>query len=104
MYTINGYYGIEEIKNIFDLPCYDRCKSFYGKAQIIETDKGRYLKSYNTLICFLSYGGTFIKLWDGYSQTTQRHINSFIEFTRIPIVKGKKAYSELPNNFKLWEA
>ena len=39
---------------IFDLPVmgYDRAKSFYGKAKIIETDNGeKVLQSYNTFVC-----------------------------------------------------
>ena len=66
----------------FELPCYDGRKSFYGKALVIETENGRYLRSYDTIICFLSYGGSFTKLWDGYSVTTMRHINSFMNFVR----------------------
>ena len=52
--------------------------SFYGKAKIVECADGIYLQSYNTLICFKSNDGKFIKLWSGYSHTTMRHINTFI--------------------------
>jgi hypothetical protein len=35
------------MKKIFDLPVcgYDRAKSFYGKAKVIETDNGESLKA-----------------------------------------------------------
>ena len=42
------------MKKIFDLPVcgYDRAKSFYGKAKVIETDNGeKVLQSYNTFVC-----------------------------------------------------
>ena len=99
MYRINdGFYGIEPLR-IFDCPCYDR-KSFYGKAKIIECKDGRYLQSYDTLVCFLSYGGTFKKLWDGYSATTMRHINSFMLFVGWSECGGKKWWDSLEVNKK----
>lgn len=88
-------YRIKEIKNMFDLSCYDNRKSFYGKAQVIETPEGRYLKSYDTLICFLSYGGSFEKLWEGYSATTQRHINSFLCFVGWSCCGGKALWDKM---------
>lgn len=53
---------------IYDLPVmgYDRAKSFYGKAKVIEKDNGE-----------------FVRLWDGYSVTTMRHVNSFLSFFGI---------------------
>lgn len=83
------------IERIFELPCYDRRRSFYGKAHVIEAHDGRYLQSYDTLICFLSYGGTFRKLWDGYSATTMRHINSFMQFVRWDECGGKAWWDKL---------
>ena len=75
---------LEKILSICELcPQYGQ-KSFYGKAKIIETETGRYLLSYETIICSLSYGGTFIKYWDGYSVTTMKHIQAFFAFVRWP--------------------
>lgn len=89
-------YDIKEtITNEFELPCYDRCESFYGKARVIETEKGRYLQSYDTIVCYLSYGGSFVKLWDNYSVTTMRHINSFMDFVRWNHCGGKKWWDTL---------
>lgn len=55
--------------------------SFYGKAKIIITDNSIIkLISYNT--CVLEYNlktGIIRKLWGGYSVTTMRHINAFLE-------------------------
>lgn len=94
MYKTNtSHYGINP-ERIFDCPCLDNRKSFYGKAKIIETKEGRYLQSYDTIVCFLSYGGTFIKLWDGYSLTTMRHINSFMRHCRLPY-GGKQWWDSL---------
>lgn len=63
---------------------FDRVKSFYGKARIIEKDSGeRILQFYNTEVCKITPGGEFVRLWDGYSLTTMRHINAFIELFNI---------------------
>ncbi|MBO7712366.1 MAG: hypothetical protein J6S85_02660 [Methanobrevibacter sp.] len=69
---------------IFDLPCFDRCKSFYGKAKVYEIDNGeKVLFSYNTPVCKIDENGAFCRLWSGESATTTRHINSFLEFYNL---------------------
>lgn len=56
----------------------DNRKSFYGKAVAIEKDNGDIeLKSYDTIVARIR-NGVFERLWYGYSATTMRHINSFI--------------------------
>lgn len=72
------------IKNVirFECPCLDNRKSFYGKAIIEkwEFDQGNPIQcliSYSTQVCKINHKGEFIKLWNGYSNTTMRHINSF---------------------------
>ena len=63
---------------IFELSPKDR-KSFYGKAKVIE-DKGvKTLYSYDTPVCKINRSGKFIRLWSGYSPTTMRHINVFLD-------------------------
>ena len=70
--------------NIYELTArYDARKSFYGKAQIIETSKTIKLKSYDTIILQYSKQTKTIKFlchdpW-AFSQTTNRHINEFIK-------------------------
>ena len=71
---------------IYDLPVmgHDRAKSFYGKAKVIEKDNGeKVLQSYNTEVCKIGSNGKFVRLWDGYSVTTIRHVNSFLSFFGI---------------------
>ncbi len=82
MYKINSacFYDINP-ERVYDLPCMDNHKSFHGKAKIIECKEGRYLQSYNTLVCFLSYGGTFEKLWDGYSYIQSPLISFMIMYS-----------------------
>ena len=76
------------MKTMFELsPMADNCKSYYGKAKIIQDGNRAALLSYNTIVCEITFpdnvptfdgnGITFKRLWDGYSATTQRHINSF---------------------------
>ena len=72
------------MSNIYYLDArFDRCKSFYGKAQIIETSKTIKLKSYDTIILQYNKQTKTIKFlcrdpW-AFSQTTNRHINEFLK-------------------------
>ena len=53
-------------------------KSFYGKAQALIDDNGTItLLSYGTAILRLT-GDKLTRLWAGWSQTTQKHINAFM--------------------------
>ena len=56
----------------------DSHKSFYGKAKVITYGGTTYLKSYDTIVCSI-VGGKFNRIWDGWSATTQRHINAFLQ-------------------------
>lgn len=83
------------MKKIFDLPVCgsDRAKSFYGKAKVIETENGeKVLQSYNTEVCKISCNGEFVRMREGYSTTTMRHVNSFLSF--FGISGGGKAWWE----------
>lgn len=52
-------------------------KSFYRKAYVLEDENGGlYLQSYDTIVCGI-VDGPFIKLRDGYTATTAKHINDF---------------------------
>ena len=70
---------------------YERAKSFYGKATVIKKDNGeKVLQSYNTEVCKITSGGEFVRLWSGYSATTMRHVNSFLQL--VGIAGGGKAW------------
>ena len=85
------------IVHIWELPCHDSRKSFYGKAQVLEDNAGNaFLKSYDTIVCFIDPSGYFHRLWSGYSVTTQRHVDSFIlEYRLNPKYRGKKAWEQM---------
>lgn len=71
---------------IFELPCLDTRKSFYGKAHVIERDDGTIqLQSYNTIVAEIDSAGNYNKLWDGSTQTTNRHIKSFKKFYNLEV-------------------
>lgn len=54
-------------------------KSFYNKAQIyISSDGTKVLKSYNTFVATLKNNGELIRHWNGYSQTTAKHLTAFL--------------------------
>ena len=82
--------------NIYNLDTYGDKKSFYGKAKVVEDldEDIIYLKSYSTLVCKIE-GGIFFKLWDGYSDTTMRHIRAFLKEFDIPLPGTKKWWNEM---------
>lgn len=80
---------------IYDLIPTDGRKSFYGKAKVIEKDGETLLQSYDTTVCKIDKSGEFVRMWSGYSVTTMRHINTFIEMFGIP-GGGKSWWDALP--------
>ena len=69
----------------------DRSKSFYGKAIVIENEIGeKILQSYDTEVCKITSGDEFVRMWSGYSSTTMRHVNSFLQL--VGIAGGGKAW------------
>lgn len=100
MYNINNYtyFDINPV-DVYDLPICDR-KSWYGKANVVETENEIYLQSYNTFVgCFDKANKTFERLWDGYSFTTQRHINCFMRYIGF-MLGGKHWWESLEVNRK----
>lgn len=70
---------------LYELPCLDSRKFFYGKAQVIEKGDGsKQLQSYSTIVCSIDASGAFHRHWSGESATTIRHINSFLKFFDMP--------------------
>lgn len=63
-------------------------KSYYGKALIINNEKGVFLQSYQTIVCGI-VKGEFKRFWSGYSATTQKHINDFLDLYDIKNAGGK---------------
>lgn len=62
----------------YELTPTDGRKSFYGKAVVIVEDNGtETLYSYNTPIIKRLVSGELVKLWDGWTATTGRHIQAF---------------------------
>lgn len=86
---------LEKIEFISDLTCYDTHKSFYGKAKLVFTKNEVFLCSYNTLVCKIDKHGIFVRLWNGYSATTMRHVNSFLHTFHIS-GGGKKWWDAQP--------
>lgn len=53
-------------------------KSFYGKAVVeIDSAGNETLYSYNTAIIKRLVNGSLVRLWDGWSNTTGKHIKAF---------------------------
>ena len=56
----------------------DGRKSFYGKAVVELADDGsETLYSYDTPIIKKTAAGELVRLWDGWSATTGKHIKAF---------------------------
>lgn len=63
---------------IYELTPTNGQKSFYGKAIVkIEENGTETLFSYNTPIIKREKDGELIKLYDGWTQTTGKHIKAF---------------------------
>lgn len=62
----------------YELKPTDGRKSFYGKAVVVVEDNGtETLYSYNTPIIKRLVSGELVKIWDGWTATTGRHIKAF---------------------------
>lgn len=74
-------------------------KSFGGKAQIVRSDHVYVLYSYHTPIAMIirNGGSNFVRLWDGYSLTTMRHINAFRSLYGLDAI-SKKQWEKIPVN------
>ena len=72
----------------------DRQKSYYGKATIVELSNVKYLKSYDTIVCYL-VNNTLYWSWDSYSKTTMNHINDFLKTYGIETL-SKKEWESVP--------
>lgn len=74
----------------------DGRKSFYCKAVVKSVGNKVILQSYNTDVAeFDKDTHTLRRLWDGYSATSVRHINSFTHYCGLD-VGGKKWWTSLP--------
>lgn len=73
----------------YELTPTDSRKSFYGKAVVeVAADGTETLYSYGTPIIKRTNDGELVKLWDGWSATTGRHIAAFCGL-------NKAAYNKL---------
>lgn len=80
--------------NIKELKPIDNRKSFYGKAQAITNGDEITLYSYETAILKIK-GGKLFRIWEGWSATTQRHINAFLQ-EYADGQSGKAFFTSLP--------
>ena len=75
---------------IYDLKPTNGQNSFYGKAIVrVEEDGTETLYSYNTAISKRTVAGKLVRMWDGWSATTGRHVAAFCglskaEFMQLP--------------------
>ena len=60
------------------IPTTGQKKSFYGKAVVVVEDNGtETLYSYGTPIVKRLVSGELVKMWDGWTATTGKHIKAF---------------------------
>lgn len=70
---------MKDIKKTFDLEKYCDRKSFYKKCGVdVDEDGTLYLWSYGTYVGY--FDGDFHRTWGGYSSTTMRHVNAFMDY------------------------
>lgn len=71
-------------------------RSYYGKAKYRTENGFTILKSYSTdVIAYNPTTGEIKRLWNGWSATTQKHINDFLNLFNLPNV-NKKMWLSLP--------
>lgn len=85
-------------------------KSYYGKARTRSEGDNIILTSYNTDVLSIDKKtGCFVKLWNGWSVTTSKHINDFLiqngfeplskkEWLALPSESGAAVYSMYYSN------
>ena len=65
-------------------PIYDSRQSFYNKATVTEDAKGKFLRSYNTIVARITDKNNgymipaYAEVYGTYSATTLRHIKEFL--------------------------
>lgn len=73
---------------MYELMPIDGRKSFYNKAFVTVDKRGNEtLYSYNTPIIKKLVSGKLVKLWDGWSATTGRHIKAFCGLNKAAYMK-----------------
>jgi hypothetical protein len=65
-------------------PCYENQKSFYGKAEVIDTPTSKILKSYGTTVAEICKTSDKFFIYNCQSNTTVRHINEFLQQSGFP--------------------
>ena len=87
---IRTYYkliGAKKKMRIYELKPTTSQKSFYGKAIVkVDDDGSETLYSYKTPIIKKLCGGTYKKLWDGWTATTGKHIRSFCGLSKSEFI------------------
>ena len=73
---------MSNIKRVYLFPV-DSHKSFYNKCYVEEQGDAKALYSYNTCVAYFFPGVGIRRVWDGWSATTQRHINAFAAYCGI---------------------
>ena len=68
-------------------------KVFTARRMLRKTDMDT-MYSYGTRVARIDTKGKFYRLWDGYSATTMRHVNSFLRHYNFYGVGGKKWWDE----------
>ena len=78
----------QKITEVYKLQPVDGRQSFYNKACVkIDSLGNQILYSYNTPVVMKDPGGNIHRLWDGWSQTTGRHIKAFCGLNKSQLDK-----------------
>ena len=91
---MSKYVFIEKGNKSIDELAKEFQKAFYKKATLIQMSDIIYLQSYNTIVAAVK-DGKLLKLWDGYSKTTSRHIYTFCHCFGVKNV-SKKEWEKMP--------
>lgn len=80
-------------------PKFEGCVAYWGRAHVGKhrASASTYLRSYDTVVCYVDVRGGFHRTWGGWSRTTSRHVVEFWrQFCGHGPVPYKKAWEAMP--------
>ena len=96
-YSSHDYLGKKEMSELREnnkikeqLDGYTYLSGSNFRAMVRKDYYGKVLISYATDVCMIDNDGNFVKLWDGYSSTTLKHINKFRRINGFAEINKRK--------------
>lgn len=95
-YSSHDYLGKEEMSKLRETNKEKQTEGYTFlsgcnyRAMVKRERYGTVLTSYKTDVCMIDNSGKFVKLWDGYSATTIKHVNMFRKIHGLARINKRK--------------